>query len=979
MGIGTYAPQSTAVRYNTVVGGSRYFYSVSTNPLTPGNPYFYNVSINASTNAVLRDGADKPSIPQEISVVIADLNNTLKELQSSAATQQNTLARLERDLQNPNLTPTERTALQARIDRFKATTIAETQLEIRECQAAITEVQSNSTGIFQSMQSTLAENIVPPNPTPTIDNTTTNTGTPTTNSTNTLDGAASDESGTEQTTTSTTTATATGTGATTEDESVNTNAPTEPGTEREDEEVDSTTQGSPPYDNEKFLRVSIPPNSRPGRRIKNPLGYLASYTYQLSLYMISPGAYEAFVAGGRKNINLYNEQLGSAKQEGTFLVAQGGGVGSEDKRAPGFEYDYYIDNVSFIHHTSAKETGAALMNTEFKFQIVEPYGFSFISNLRRARNLMPASTGTGRSNDTTSDPIRQFYILGVRFFGWDQSGRQVTGNEIFNGDPIDPNASGDGSLFETFYEILITDIKFKIDGKATTYNVSASAVGPNAAINVRKGMINSTIESYGSTVRDYLSGPKGLITQLNQEQQDLVKNKTVAYPITYKILWLGDAEQIAISSVVSENRTDKATQPASTATDVTQVNDGTSTKAAPNKTQEKMSFSSKPIIQAIDQIIARSKYLEDAVAFNYTDNKEYNAKTSAPNIGKTPNRKLTWFNITPEITGIEWDNIINDWSYNITYIIQTYLIPHIDNPFAGNEALEKKYYGAHKKYEYWYTGQNTEIIGFEQNLNTAYYNNVVAGNPKNSGDSATPATNETTPANSGASTAPNTTSTADKDGSGGTLSMEAVNSVRTTLYDPNSYATAKVQILGDPDYLMQEVSSGSTGINQAYSRHYGDGFTINPSGGQVFFEIDFKEAVDYSTSGIDIPLDGEKGVKGQGGTMSINDSILFWQYADEVKDKITGVAYMLTKVTSTFRNGSFTQSLEAVNPFPAGQLSKESQAEVDRLTTESSNGGVSQQTGEPSNTGMPADPPVDTTGASTTPAVPPVDTPDAPN
>jgi hypothetical protein len=977
MGIGTYAPESTAVRYETVVGGSKYFYSVSTNPLTPGNPYFYNVSIYASTGSGLGDGAFKPSISQEISVVVADLNNTLKELQNSAATQQSTLARLERELQNPNLTPAERTALQARIDRFKTTTIAETQLEIRECQAAITEVQSNSTGIWQGMQATLDENIVPPNPTPTINDTTTTGGTTTTtNSTNTLSGEASDESGAEQQNNTTTTP---GTGETTEDESVNTNAPTEPGTEREDEEADPATQGSPPYDNEEFLRVAIPPNSRPGRRIKNPLGYLASYTYQLSLYMISPGAYEAFVAGGRKNINLYNEQLGSERQEGTFLVAQGGGVGAEDKRAPGFEYDYYIDNVSFIHHTSAKETGAALMNTEFKFQIVEPYGFSFISNLRRARNLMPTSTGAGRSDNTTNDPIRQFYILGVRFFGWDQSGRQVTGNEIFNGDPIDPNASGDGSLFETFYEILITDIKFKIDGKATTYNVSASAVGPNAAINVRKGMINSNKEAYGSTVREMLSGPKGLITQLNQEQQDLLKNKTVEYPIVYKIVWLGDAEQIAISSTVSENRTDKATQPGSQAKDTTEVNDGTDVKAAPNKTSERMSFANKPIIQAIDQVIARSKYLEDAMAFNYTDNKEYNAKTSAPNIGKTPNKKLTWFNITPEITNIEWDNIINDWSYHITYIIQTYLIPHIDNPFAGNEQLEKKYYGAHKKYEYWYTGQNTEIIGFEQNLNTAYYNNVVSGNPKGSGDGTTPGTNEQAPANSGASTAPNTTSAADKDGSSGTLSMEAVNSVRTTLYDPNSYATAKVQILGDPDYLMQEVSSGSTGINQAYSRHYGDGFTINPSGGQVFFEIDFKEAVDYSTSGIDIPLDGEKGVRGQGGTMSINDSILFWQYADEVKDKITGVAYMLTKVTSTFRNGTFTQSLEAVNPFPAGQLSKEAQAEVDRLSTESSNGGVSPQAGEPANTGNPTDKPVPTNDASTTPVVPPAEPEEATN
>ena len=36
----------------------------------------------------------------------------------------------------------------------------------------------------------------------------------------------------------------------------------------------------------------------PGRRLKNPLGALSSYTYQLSLYMITPDAYDAFNAGG---------------------------------------------------------------------------------------------------------------------------------------------------------------------------------------------------------------------------------------------------------------------------------------------------------------------------------------------------------------------------------------------------------------------------------------------------------------------------------------------------------------------------------------------------------------------------------------------------------------------------------------------------------------------------------------------------------
>jgi hypothetical protein len=39
----------------------------------------------------------------------------------------------------------------------------------------------------------------------------------------------------------------------------------------------------------------------------------SSYTYQLSLYMITPDAYEAFINTGRKDINAINNILGIDK------------------------------------------------------------------------------------------------------------------------------------------------------------------------------------------------------------------------------------------------------------------------------------------------------------------------------------------------------------------------------------------------------------------------------------------------------------------------------------------------------------------------------------------------------------------------------------------------------------------------------------------------------------------------------------------
>jgi hypothetical protein len=78
---------------------------------------------------------------------------------------------------------------------------------------------------------------------------------------------------------------------------------------------------------------------------------------------------------------------------------------------------------------------------------------------------------------------------------------------------------------------------------------------------------------------------------------------------------------------------------------------------------------------------------------------------------------------------------------------------------------------------------------------------------------------------------------------------------------------------------------------------YGKGFTINPNGGQVFIEIDFKEAEDYNNDD---------------GLLTINDSILFWRYPKEVASQIKGISYMLVEVISSFSKGKFTQELDCV-------------------------------------------------------------------
>ena len=772
----------------------------------------------------------------------------------------------------------------------------------------------------------------PPPTTPTITNTTT-TGNAAPTGTNTLQGSASDDSG-AQPTTPASTATATATGETSvpgTSSGPSVNAPQPPGAERESTGAANNTQGSPPYPNELFDRRPESANNRPGKRLKNPLSFMSSYNYQLSLYIITPDAYDAFLASGRRDIDVFNENIGNSteakkanRKGGAFLLAQSGGAGT-DPRAPNVKYDYYIDNLSFKHFSSSEASGAPTGNIEFKFQITEPYGFSFVSNLKKAQQEFDkysagASWGTVEEKVTRVPIARQFFILGIRFYGFDEAGVPVTGDETFNGTTLDPNASGSGALFETFYDLTVYNLKYKIDGKATVYDLSGAVTGAYMGANIKKGQINSDKEVSGYTVRDALVGPNGLLTKLNKEQQDLKNNGTIVHPVTYKVNWKGaDAERIALATLVSPARTQKSGQPASAAQNTEQVNDETGTRSSPNSNQEKISIGAKPIIQAFDDIFSRSSFVEDALAFNYTDSNEFDPNTKSQPVEGTPKQPFRWYRITPNISNPQWDYITRDWAYDITYMIETYKIPIIDNPYV---VKGDRYYGPHKRYEYWYTGENSEVISYTQVLNNQYINEVPAGNPASNNT----ANNEGNANNT--AVVPNTTRSIDLTGAGGGLATAAAGSVKNFLYDPGSYTSAKIQILGDPDFLMQEgegteIKTLNQVVDNTWDRFYNtessNPFSIRPTGGQVFIEIDFKEPVDYSASKQQDVFGDGKGITGVGGTLSINDSILFWDYPPGTRDMIKGISYRLISVDSVFRNGQFTQLLDTViNDFGTG-------------------------------------------------------------
>ena len=612
----------------------------------------------------------------------------------------------------------------------------------------------------------------------------------------------------------------------------------------------------------------------------NPLGYFSSYTYQLSLYMLTADAINAFRASGRTNLNdLVLKTQGS--KGGAYVVAQSGGVNNTShNRAPGFDLDYYIDNVSIKGLTAPNTARSPTTSIEIDFQIIEPYGFSFISRLKYAYDELQKYGNTLGVKDL-KNPVRGYFVLGIRFYGYDKYGNIITGKESFDGRPFNTLGSGNGS-FEQFYDIQIKQMNFKIDGKTTVYSCKAVTLN-QTALSIKNNKIPTPCTVVATTVEEALTGQSGLLTLINNYWQTLKDTNKMDYAYKFNVEFVGDFSDLRNASIVVPEDTLKWKWPMKR-----DPNDPVGVSVIPDSTKRQMTFSNTPfmtISAAIEKIVSNSSFMSKTLRVAYTNDDSPNSETNDENeIQPDGVKYFRWFNITTNVKILGYSSFINDWVYEITFVLCPYETPIVLSPYVKTLP---PYYGPHKRYEYWFTGKNTEIISYEQQNNYGFF--IVTLDPKLNAQGN----------NNGSVNIPiDPTLQADSDKTGGVYAKnEAQGSITSNLYDPRSQATAKMTILGDPDFLIQDslnFEPGTKKFNQFYAPN---GYTVNPTGGQIFIEIFFKEAVDYNYNT---------------GTMDINDTITFFQYPEIVKKVVKGVSYQVVKLTSNFKAGKFTQDLECI-------------------------------------------------------------------
>ena len=204
--------------------------------------------------------------------------------------------------------------------------------------------------------------------------------------------------------------------------------------------------------------------------LPNPLGSYSSYTYQITLYMSTPDAINRFVESGQFDPN-----------DQHYIVAQSGGIDINEKRGmtnsgelgPNQQgLDYYIDDLELKIVLTGGD-GSPTVGTDIKFKIVEPIGFNFFTQLSNISDkLNEISEIVKQSPNTKPPPLRQNYLIGIRFFGYDENGNLVTATETpnFYKRSIKEAKSkvNDYANFERFFTFQISNVSYQIDGRVVT-------------------------------------------------------------------------------------------------------------------------------------------------------------------------------------------------------------------------------------------------------------------------------------------------------------------------------------------------------------------------------------------------------------------------------------------------------------------------------------------------------------------------------
>jgi hypothetical protein len=683
----------------------------------------------------------------------------------------------------------------------------------------------------------------------------------------------------------------------------------------------------------------------------NALAKLASMSYTVSIYLMTPREYANMLRSQRKSITTESLIIQSGGIDGTPIS----GVG---RRNPFFKYDYYLDDLTIRSEIGTQSGSRAHNAVQMDFTIIEPNGITLLPTLRDAVRAHL------QNNDPTLSYVQCSYLMVIRFYGYDANGNLINGSQLGQAEI----GSDRNTIVEKWIPFQINEINYKIASRNVEYRVSASIpqtvigfsqvyatipfdfelkapdvatllngkpviapVGPTrdrllTPEEIRE-IANEDVTSSGtappkaSSLSNRKTYTQGLCEALNQHQLELQKSGAQETADVYEIILepvpgLIDAK---IARPAKQDKSRTAFTPGQNARDDLLMR----TSSYDNQSKNFSVTRGTQIVQLIDLIMRNSSYIVSQ------QNLIQDEKTGQWRV-QTPVKTVQWYKIRCRVEPQDqYDKKRRQYANKIIYYISRYQIndPRIPEfPTAG-------YRGAHKIYNYWFTGQNSEVIDFEINVNANYV--TIFGNNQNRIAQPLVGANGRIFERIVYQNKPNMEGTG---GPGDTNSIAA--NLADRLYQDTDIANSQVVILGDPDWLIQSdvFYTGTFSLTQSMP----DG-SVNADASEILYELRFNPVADY-----DIGT----------GLAKVNaNNTAYSRSTGERNLPSESSVFSAHTVWSYFKGGKFTQRLagniknfdlsKSVAPYLQQQAtagSRFSQADVRRVDNEIAARNASQST-----------------------------------
>lgn len=232
----------------------------------------------------------------------------------------------------------------------------------------------------------------------------------------------------------------------------------------------------------------------------NILDRYASYTYNLGWYLLSPTQFAEITNTEKLDVSQWSllVQSGGAAIQQTGVSQQNTIAGQITSATNGrnkyFTLDYYMDDLEIS--TTLGGGGPATL-TEISFKVTEPNGITLLPNLTNAvRDLY---------QETTAANNLAFYVMVVKFYGWDINGLLIT-DPAKNTGTVGATPGISNAVVTRYYPFQITEFNFKMANKAIEYQIKGTPQHFQYASSSGTASVPYNIELTGETVSDVLAG-----------------------------------------------------------------------------------------------------------------------------------------------------------------------------------------------------------------------------------------------------------------------------------------------------------------------------------------------------------------------------------------------------------------------------------------------------------------------------------------